>query len=114
MSRKTQPTNVHRLIQLEESKYLQSIPTRDDFKWFYSFAYKHQSVDLKKAIPYVMRTKKWTKDFIIFMAKVFLELKFVRIESSIMTMEQNPEKREIQSSQLYQTLQLEVDRKSVV
>ena len=109
MIRKTQPANVHLLFQLEDSKYLQPIPTRADFKWFYSFAYQHQSVDLKKAIPYVMRTKKWTKDFIIFMAKVFLELKFVRIESSIMTMEQNPEKREIQSSQLYQTLQLEVE-----
>ncbi|HLR52022.1 MAG TPA: single-stranded-DNA-specific exonuclease RecJ [Candidatus Avamphibacillus sp.] len=95
------PKNIHLCFQLEKSIYLTSFPTREDFKWLYVQLWKRKTIDLKNEISMIMDTKGWTKDNIIFMSKVFLELEFVKINDGVMTLHPAPQKNDLDVSTLY-------------
>src|SRR5690625_6078100 len=64
--------------------------------------YHHKKIKINKKFNYIMRDKKWTKETVVFIEKVFLELEFVKIENGVIQMAPDPVKRDLQESAVYQ------------
>lgn len=95
------PEQIHACFQLGNSLYLQAFPTRDQFKWLYTYVYTEKSFDFKSKIPKIMKHKNWSKDFIIFMLHVFHDLGFITSESGMIKYIPNPEKRPLHESTVF-------------
>lgn len=100
--KRTQPSRIHACFYVENSKYMQVFPSRDDFKWFYKQILIHKSIDLNQQLEMLMQARGWTKDRIIFMSKVFFELGFVKIENGVIRVNTSPVKRDLQDSKVFQ------------
>lgn len=105
----TKPKNIHACYYVENSTYLTPFPSREEFKWLYGLFARHQLIDLNKNIDAIQRAKNWSKDMIIFMTKVFSELKFVKIDEGIVSLNPQPIKKDLQDSKVYQKRQHQVD-----
>lgn len=97
-----QPRNIHVSYHITEDAFLQSIPDREDFKWLYGFIKKYEPVQLKVDLPKIMQGKRWSKEKAIFMLKVFIDLKFIRVESNTIYVEEVPGKAPLHTSKTYQ------------
>ncbi|MFD2046191.1 single-stranded-DNA-specific exonuclease RecJ [Ornithinibacillus salinisoli] len=97
-----QPVNIHVCLYVENSLYLSSIPSREDFKWFYAMVWKKKQIDLNKELQMIMDAKGWKKDHVIFISKVFFELEFVKIENGVIQLNTSPVKKDLQESRIYQ------------
>lgn len=98
----TQPNCIHVSYNITENAYLKSIPSRDEFKWLYGFLFKYNPIHLKVDLPKIIDMKRWTKDKVIFMIKVFLDLNFISVQDDVITVVKNAEKRALESSVTYQ------------
>ncbi|WP_449355711.1 single-stranded-DNA-specific exonuclease RecJ [Virgibacillus natechei] len=105
----TKPVNIHACYIIEDSKYLKAFPSREEFIWFYAFIHKRRTVDLKQELKLIMDAKGWNKDHILFIANVFFELGFVKIDNGIIEINTNPVKRDLQDSKLYQERLIQAD-----
>lgn len=101
MIRQLQPKKIHLCFQLNQSAYLSPFPKREDFKWLYVQLWKQKEIDMKKDISMIIAAKGWTKENIVFMSKVFLELEFVKIENGVMRINSAPQKKDLDVSTLY-------------
>src|SRR5699024_11852131 len=72
------PIAIHVTYQAKEDAFLQAIPHRDDFKWLYGYLHKYCPLRLNVDIPNVMKMKNWSKEKVVFMLKVFLDLQFIK------------------------------------
>lgn len=99
---KVNPSAIHVSYQAATDAYLQSIPGRDEFKWVYGYVKKYSPVHLKVDLPKMMQEKRLTKDRIIFILKVFMDLDFVRIHQNVITLNQVNGKKELSESRTYQ------------
>src|SRR5699024_1696080 len=99
------PEQIHVKFQVEKSLYLQALPSRDDFKWLYGFIHRTKTFDVKEGIPEIMQLKKWSKDWVIFMLHVFNDLNFIVNEEGIIKLTENPDKRDLFDSKVYQDRQ---------
>lgn len=99
---KVNPTNIHACYTVTNGVYMQPFPSREDFIWFYALIKKRSELDLRKELQDIMRLKNWKKDRIIFMAKVFQELEFVKINKGVLYIESRPIKKDLQDSMIYQ------------
>lgn len=99
---KTNPNFIHASYTITDNAYLQSIPNREDFKWLYAYLFNYCPIHLNVDLPSVMQMKKWTKDKIIFILKVFLDLQFITIQDNVIYINKNAEKKALQTSKTYQ------------
>ena len=100
--RTTMPVNIYACYYVENSTYFKAFPSRDEFKWFYGLVMKRKALDLKKELKMIMDAKGWTKDRILFISNVFLELGFVKIDNGVIQLQSSPVKKDLQESSLYQ------------
>ncbi|MFC2948456.1 single-stranded-DNA-specific exonuclease RecJ [Virgibacillus sediminis] len=100
--RTVKPDDIYACYHIEDSMYLSSFPTREDFKWFYGLILKKKIIHLEDDIPAITRVKSWTKERILFMSKVFFELGFVKMEKGLIEAVPNPEKKDLKESSAYQ------------
>ena len=98
----TNPNFIHASYTITDHAYLHSIPNREDFKWLYAYLFNHCPIHLNVDLPSVMQIKRWTKDKIIFILKVFLDLRFITIQDNIIYLNKNAEKKPLQTSKTYQ------------
>ncbi|RDW21690.1 single-stranded-DNA-specific exonuclease RecJ [Oceanobacillus chungangensis] len=98
---KTKPKNIHVCFNIENSTYLTAFPTREEFIWFYALVLKRKTLDLKQEMQMIMNAKGWTKERIIFISKVFLELGFVKIENGVVHVSPNPDKKDLSEAPSY-------------
>jgi len=96
------PSVIHVSYTNFENAYLYAPPARDDFKWLYAYLFTNSPVHLNVDLPTIMQMKQWSKDKIIFMLKVFLDLQFISIKDNVIYMNENTEKKELQTSKTYQ------------
>ncbi len=89
----------------EEIEMLNTMPTRDDFKWYYAFLYKKGVFDLRQYGVDLARRKGWSVRTLKFMTTVFFELDFVTMSNGIITVVKTPEKRDLSNSKTYQSRQ---------
>lgn len=96
------PRNIHVNYSITEDAFLQSIPNREDFKWLYGYIKSYEPVQLKVDLPKIMQGKRWTKEKTIFMLKVFIDLKFIRVASNTIYVEEIVGKAPLHTSKTYQ------------
>ncbi|QKY69556.1 single-stranded-DNA-specific exonuclease RecJ [Lentibacillus sp. CBA3610] len=96
------PVNIHVCFRLEDSTFMKTFPSRDDFKWLYALLAKRKQIDINKELAMIMDAKAWTKDRIKFMANVFFDLGFVKIENGLIQLNANPVKKDLSESAIYQ------------
>ena len=107
------PERIYAIFDHEEEHFFSTLPTRDHFKWYYSFLLKQQPFHVEKYADVVSRKKGWSKETINFMTQVFFDLEFVKIENGLISLVENPAKRDFASSKTYsrkqEILQMEAE-----
>lgn len=98
----TKPKHIHACYYVKHSTYLTPFPSRDDFKWLYVLFVRRQTLDLYKHMSAIQHAKNWSKDLIVFMTKVFLDLEFVTMKNGIVSINPQPMKKDLQDSKVYQ------------
>ena len=83
-------------------KKLNHIPNRDDFKNLYSFIIKEKSVDMKAKMNFVIKQFNWSREQVIFMILVFIELEFIHPANGVVTINPNSDKKDLTESKHYQ------------
>lgn len=96
------PVNIHLCYDIDDSFYFKSMLNRETFKDFYILMLKQKQFDLHEDLPLLMQAKGWSKQQIMFMVNVFLELQFVQVEHHKVKIIPNPIKKDLQESTLYQ------------
>jgi single-stranded-DNA-specific exonuclease len=106
------PENIYACYYIENSSYLQALPSRENFKWLYIVLMKQKQLEIKKAIVMIMKRQGWKKEKVIFMFQVFQELEFVSIENGIVYLNKQPVKKDLSESSLYQKRlhEIEIER----
>ncbi|MGE7978712.1 single-stranded-DNA-specific exonuclease RecJ [Psychrobacillus sp. NPDC093200] len=96
-----------------ESTYFEGLPTREQFKWYFSFIAKRKNFALKQHIHELSKHTGWSPNTINFMSKVFFELNFVRIEGGTLVLNENLPKRDLSEAPAYQqrTKQISLEQK---
>ncbi len=109
---KTKPVSIHACFYTENSAYMSSLPTRDDFKLLYSLIWKRKELDIRKELHAILNARGWTEDKVRFMLEVFSELEFVTINDSIIHVNNTPQKKDLMEASIYQhkLKQIEIEK----
>ncbi|WP_042223358.1 single-stranded-DNA-specific exonuclease RecJ [Oceanobacillus manasiensis] len=99
---KAKPQNIHACYYIENSAFLNALPSREDFKWYYAVLLKKKILDLNTDINVIMNAKGWNKERIFFISEVFFELGFVKIDNGVITVNSKPAKKDLLESTAYQ------------
>src|SRR5699024_11379325 len=94
--------SIHISYHFDESAFLNRLSTSDEFKWLYGYALQYCPVQLKVDLTNIIQTKKWTKEKVIFMLKVFLDLEFITISNDILYVNREAGKQSLDQSKVYQ------------
>ncbi|MET3699985.1 exonuclease RecJ [Bacillus oleivorans] len=95
------PARIYAYFASSREDYFQTVPTREHFKWFYSYLLKYKSFNLKKHSIALAKRKGWTNDTIEFISKVFFELEFVTIDNGVVSINPTKQKRDLADSPTY-------------
>ncbi|MHA6252145.1 single-stranded-DNA-specific exonuclease RecJ [Oceanobacillus sp. CAU 1775] len=98
----SQPKNIYACYHINDSAYLTSFPSRDDFVWFYANVMKQEKVDMKTEIHAMMKLKSWSRDKIIFIVQVFKELGFINTNNGVVEINPDSTKKDLEESTIYQ------------
>ncbi|WP_182200488.1 single-stranded-DNA-specific exonuclease RecJ [Paraliobacillus salinarum] len=106
------PENVVVSYHVSDNQLSQAFPNRNDFKWFYGMLLKRGEFTVSTDVPLLIKHKGWKKDKIEFIIKVFSELEFVKINDGVLRPIEQPSKRDLTESQLYQKMieQAEIEK----
>lgn len=97
------PERIYTVFYHEESHYFTSSPSREQFKWYYSFLKKKGEFDIRKFGMQLAKHKGWSKNTVEWMTKVFFELEFVTINNGIISLHPNPSKKDLLDSKTYRS-----------
>ncbi|WP_391116158.1 single-stranded-DNA-specific exonuclease RecJ [Psychrobacillus sp. L3] len=84
-----------------DSTYFEGIPSRDQFKWYFSFLAKRKTFALKQHIHELSKQTGWSQNTINFMSKVFFELNFVRIDNGMLVLNDYLAKTDLSEAPAY-------------
>ncbi|AZU63468.1 single-stranded-DNA-specific exonuclease RecJ [Neobacillus mesonae] len=96
-----EPARIYAYFYKASSDFFSTVPTREHFKWYYGFLLKKGPVDLKRYGDDIAKLKGWSRETIIFMSKVFSELDFVTINNGFITLNNQPQKRDLTDSKTF-------------
>ncbi len=107
------PARIYAHFFHQRGHFFSTLPTRDHFKWYYTFLAKRRSFHLGQYGEELARYRGWSKDTIEFMSKVFLELDFVTINDGMIFLKEAKTKKDLADSPAYRkkqaTIRLEND-----
>ena len=111
-----QRTEIERLyahFYTANSQYFNGMPSRDHFKWYYSFLKKRPQFELQTHIRALSEHIGLNIDVINFMTNVFSELGFVTIENGVTNVVENAPKSNLTDAIAYKTRahQIELEQK---
>ena len=96
------PERTYAVFEHEEDHFFSTLPSREDFKWYYAFLMKRGSFHLRDAEK-LAKHKKWSKETVHFMSKVFFELDFVTMDDGLISLNPQSVKSELTSSKTYRS-----------
>ncbi|TRZ37455.1 single-stranded-DNA-specific exonuclease RecJ [Niallia circulans] len=99
------PERIYASFFKQDSDFFSTMPTRDHFKWYYSFLAKQDGFDLKKFGGELAKRQGWSKETIVFMSKVFFELNFVTMKDGFISLNKNSNRRDLTESPSFQQKQ---------
>lgn len=85
----------------DQDHFFSTLPTREHFKWYYAFLHQRRSFDLARHGLQLSKHKGWSLDTIEFMTEVFLELEFAKMENGTIILNEQPSKKDLESSTIY-------------
>jgi len=100
--KQTKPTAIHASYHALNDAYLHYVPSREEFKWVYAYLFQNNPIHLNVDLPTMMQIKRWTKEKLIFILKVFLDLQFITIDDNVLYVNKKAEKKELHTSTTYQ------------
>lgn len=100
-----QPERIYTVFHQHEEHFFTTIPSREHFKWYFSFLAQQKQFDLQKHGNALAKHKGWSKDTIDFMTQVFFELEFVTINNGLIILSTKPDKKELHESKTYRRKQ---------
>ncbi|WP_256204395.1 single-stranded-DNA-specific exonuclease RecJ [Planococcus faecalis] len=95
------PKRVYAHFHAKDSQYFEQIPTREQFKWLFSFIKKRGTFDFTKHCDELAKHKGWTRESLFFMLQVFFELGFVTLNNGITEIAQSPSKQDLSEAPIY-------------
>ncbi|MFD3449371.1 single-stranded-DNA-specific exonuclease RecJ [Microbacteriaceae bacterium 4G12] len=95
------PSRIYTVFYQETQHTFSTVPTRDHFKWYYSFLHQKAPFSLKLYGEQLCKYKGWSKDTVNFMTKVFFELEFVTIKDGVISVASEVQKRDLTESKTY-------------
>ena len=97
----------------KNSAYMNGMPSRDHFKWYYGFLKKRPTFNLNQHIQQLSQHIGLNSEVIKFMTKVFFELGFVTIENGLTTVNENAPKTALSEAPSYKmrSQQIELEQK---
>lgn len=98
---KLKPQRIYAHFHAKDSQYFEQIPTREQFKWLFSFLKKRGSFDFNKHSEELAKHKGWTRESLFFMLQVFFELDFVTLNNGITEIAQSPSKKDLSEAPIY-------------
>ncbi len=107
-----QPDLIYTCYDVKENAYLQGFPDRDQFKIFYAIVLKQKTIDYRQLEDYLKNSRGWSPERTKFISDVFFELEFVKLDKDQISINQNPSKRDLADSEVYQGLKeaIEVEK----
>jgi single-stranded-DNA-specific exonuclease len=108
------PARIYALFYQRETHFFSTLPTRDHFKWFYAFLLKRGMFDLARYGDELARSRGWTKETVHFMVQVFLELKFITLNNGIVSLVNEPVKRDLTESPTYRLKQAQLELENIL
>ena len=96
------PERTYAVFEHEEDHFFSTLPSREDFKWFYAFLMKRGSFNLRDAEK-LAKHKGWSKETVPFMSEVFFELDFVTMDNGLISLNPQSVKTELTSSKTYRS-----------
>src|SRR5690625_3866436 len=97
----TKPKCIYASYGNKDHVYLQQLPTRQEFKWLYSYLLKTEQKEVKQEIVQIMSIKQWTKEKVIFMISVFLDLQFIFLQDRKIHVNLQNKKKDLKTSKTY-------------
>ena len=106
-------TRVYAHFYATDSTYFEGLPSRDQFKWYFSFLSKRKTFALKQHIHELSKHTGWSENTINFMSKVFFELNFVSIDKGMLVLNEHLAKTDLSEAPAYKqrTKQIELEQK---
>ncbi|WP_175072912.1 single-stranded-DNA-specific exonuclease RecJ [Terribacillus sp. AE2B 122] len=107
-----QPDLIYACYDVKENAYLQGFPDRDQFKLFYAIVLKQKTINYRQLEDYLKNSRGWSPERTKFISDVFFELEFVKLDKDQISINQNPSKRDLADSEVYQGLKeaIEVEK----
>lgn len=87
---------------IEQPKYLNGSGTREQFARLFKVLRQYPEFDIRHKLSDLSKYLKIETELLVDMIKIFEELEFVTINEGVMKPNQTPEKKEIETSQLFQ------------
>lgn len=108
-----QPKNIHLSYEVIDDAFMNALPQRDDFKWTYAYIHKKQPLHSKVGLNEILKVKKWRKEKLLFMIKVFYELEFIEVKNDYIYINEAVRKQALSASKTYQEYmqQSEIEQK---
>ncbi|GAK11319.1 single-stranded-DNA-specific exonuclease RecJ [Geomicrobium sp. JCM 19039] len=100
--------NVYVAFQEEAVSYFMTVPSREEFKWYFAFI-KQKGPISKNELTQLEKYKGWSEPMIKFMTNVFRELEFVTIENGLINIHHAPLKKDLKDAPTYMMHQTRVD-----
>lgn len=97
-----QPERIYTFFYVADSSYLNAPPNREEFTWFYKLLLQWKQIDLAKDTRKILQHTKWSEMTLEFIIDVFVDLAFISKEGERILPVEKPEKRELDSSIVYQ------------
>ncbi|GGM30767.1 single-stranded-DNA-specific exonuclease [Paraliobacillus quinghaiensis] len=95
------PEKIFACYRIQTDHFMQSSPTRDDFKWFYAMLLKRGYFHMKNELELLSKSKGWKINKIEFIIQVFSELEFVKINDGVVKPNNQVVKRDLSESDIY-------------
>ncbi len=107
------PGKIFACFYEKDGRFLEVLPSREDFKWFYAMVLKRKQFDMNTELDMLAKHKGWKPEKIKFISQVFFELEFVKIEDGLLKTNPNPAKKDLTEAPAYQKMQnrLEIEKK---
>ncbi len=107
------PKKIYVYFKTSKQSFLSQLPTREHFKQFYAFMMKQKELKVQDRLRFA-HSRGWSKDFVDFIIKVFLELQFVKIDNGNLIYNPNPIKQDLTEASTYQVKQKEIIAEKVL
>lgn len=102
-------TRIYAHFYATDSTYFEGLPSRDQFKWYFSFLAKRKSFALKQHIHELSKHTGWSQSTINFMSKVFFELNFVRIDNGMLVLNDHLAKTDLSEAPAYKQREKQIE-----